>query len=143
MIQALLLYLGDAQREGQLVTRRVKTKLMLWVFAGVFFTIAFIALAVGGSIYLARELGAGPAAFVIAGVAFFLGVVMLVCLAISRRPRVYAARPVVSPLAPLAAAPLAAQAAAAGVLSARPYSTLLTAVVLGYIASRTTVFRKK
>lgn len=143
MIEALLLYLGDTQREGQLVTRRIKTKLMLWVFAGVFFAIAFIALAVGGSIYLARELGAGPAAFVIAGVAFLLGVIMLVCLAISRRPRVYATRPVVSPFAPLTAAPLAAQAVAAGALRARPYSTLLTALALGYIASRTTVFKKK
>lgn len=143
MIEALLLYIGDTQREGQLVTRRIKTKLLLWTLAGVFFAIAFIALCVGGAIYLAKELGAGPAAFVIGGVAFFLGVVMLVSLAIMRRPRVYATRPVVGPFAPLAAAPLAVQAVAAGALRNRPYVTLLTALALGYIASRTTVLKKK
>jgi len=142
MIEALLLYLGDTQREGQLVTRRIKSKLLLWVLAGLFFAIAFIAAIIGGSIYLAKEIGAGPAALVIAGVAFLLGVIMLVSLAIMRRPRVYATRPVM-PLAQLAAAPLAVQAMAAGALRARPYTTLLSALALGYIATRTTVKKKK
>ncbi len=139
MLQTLLLYLGDTQREGQLVTRRIKSTILVWVLAGVFFVIAFIAALVGGSIYLAKEIGAGPAALVIAGVAFLLGVIMLVCLAIKRRPRVYAARPVVS----LAAAPIAAQSLAGSALAARPFVTLLTAIALGYVATRTTILKKK
>ncbi|GAK68644.1 hypothetical protein RRU01S_01_00730 [Agrobacterium rubi TR3 = NBRC 13261] len=139
MLQTLLLYLGDTQREGQLVTRRIKSTIILWTLAGVFFLIAFIAAIVGGSIYLAKEIGAGPAALVIAGVAFLLGVIMLVSLSIKRRPRVYATRP----LLPLAAAPLAAQSLAGGALAARPFVTLLTAIAIGYVATRTTILKKK
>lgn len=138
MIEALLLYIGDTQREGQLVTRRIKTKLLLWSLAGVFFAIAFIAALIGGSIYLAKELGAGPAALVIAGVSFLLGVIMLISLAIMRRPRVYATRPAL----PLAAAPIAAQAMVSGVIGKRPLTSLLTAMALGYIATRTSLKKK-
>ncbi|NTF33016.1 hypothetical protein [Rhizobium skierniewicense] len=139
MLQTLLLYIGDTQREGQLVTRRIKSTIILWTLAGVFFLIAFIAAIVGGSIYLAKEIGAGPAALVIAGSAFLLGVIMLVALSIKRRPRVYAARPIL----PLAAAPLAAQSLLGGALGARPIMTLLTAIALGYIGTRTTFLKKK
>ncbi|MGV1873541.1 hypothetical protein [Agrobacterium rosae] len=139
MLQTLLLYLGDTQREGQLVTRRIKSTLLLWTLAGIFFAIAFISAIIGGSIYLAKELGAGPAALVIAGIAFLLGVIMLVSLAIARRPRRYAVRPVL----PLAAAPIAAQTMASSVLQTRPYVTLLTAIALGYVATRTTILKKK
>ncbi|UHS62365.1 hypothetical protein HRR99_12930 [Agrobacterium vaccinii] len=139
MIQALLLYIADTQREGQLVTRRIKTKLLLWSLAGVFFAIAFIAALIGGSIYLAKELGAGPAALVIAGVSFLLGVIMLITLAIMRRPRVYATRPVL----PLAAAPIAAQAMIGGAIGKRPFTSLLTAMAIGFIATRTSLRKKK
>ncbi|SCX23422.1 MULTISPECIES: hypothetical protein [Agrobacterium] len=139
MLQTLLLYLGDTQREGQLVTRRIKSTLLLWTLAGIFFAIAFIAAIIGGSIYLAKELGAGPAALVIAGIAFLLGVIMLVSLAIARRPRRYAVRPVL----PLSAAPIAAQTMASSVLQTRPYVTLLSAIALGYVATRTTILKKK
>lgn len=139
MLQSLLLYLGDTQREGQLVTRRIKSTILLWTLASVFFLIAFVAAFVGGAIYLADEIGAGPAALVIAGGAFLLGVFMLVALAIKRRPRVYAAAPVM----PLAAAPLAAQSLAGSALAARPFVTLLTAIAVGYVATRTTILKKK
>ncbi|MBD8689693.1 MULTISPECIES: hypothetical protein [unclassified Rhizobium] len=142
MLQSLLLYLGDTQREGQLVTRRIKSTILLWTLASVFFLIAFVAAFVGGAIYLADEIGAGPAALVIAGGAFLLGVLMLVALVIKRRPRVYAAAPVM----PLAAAPLAALAAqslAGSALAARPFVTLLTAIAVGYVATRTTILKKK
>jgi hypothetical protein len=139
MLQTLLLYFGDTQREGRLVTRRIRSTFILWALAGVFFVIAFIAALIAGSIYLAKELGAGPAALVIAGAAFLLGVIMLIILAIMRRPRAYVA----NPIAPLAAAPLAVQALAASALQARPFTTLLTALALGFIATRTTVKKKK
>ena len=111
MLEALLVYLGETQREGRVVTRRLRATIILSVLTGIFFLIAFIAAVVAGSIYLARHVGAGPAALVVAGTAFLLGVIMLVALAIVKRPRVYAARPAVAPLtaAPLAAAPLALQ----------------------------------
>jgi RsiW-degrading membrane proteinase PrsW (M82 family) len=139
MLQSLLLYLGDTQREGQLVTRRVKSTILLWTLASVFFLIAFVAAFIGGAIYLADEIGAGPAALVIAGGAFLLGIFMLVALAIKRRPRVYATAPVM----PLAAAPLAAQSLAGSALAARPFVTLLTAIAVGYVATRTTILKKK
>ncbi|MGV1751782.1 hypothetical protein [Agrobacterium sp. CG674] len=139
MLQSLLLYLGDTQREGQLVTRRIKSTILLWTLASVFFLIAFVAAFIGGAIYLADEIGAGPAALVIAGGAFLLGVFMLVALAIKRRPRVYATAPVM----PLAAAPLAAQSLAGSALAARPFVTLLTAIAVGYVATRTTILKKK
>lgn len=138
MLQSILLYLGDTQREGTFVTRRIKSGIILRLLAGFFFLIAVIAAGIGGSIYLAKELGAGPAALVIAGVAFLLGVIMLVALAITRRPRIYRA-PMVSPLA---AAPLAVESMAAGVLAKRPFVTLLTAVALSFITTRTTMRKK-
>ena len=139
MLQSLLLYLGDTQREGQLVTRRIKSTILLWTLASVFFLIAFVAAFIGGAIYLADEIGAGPAALVIAGGALLLGVFMLLALAIKRRPRVYATAPVM----PLAAAPLAAQSLAGSALAARPFVTLLTAIAVGYVATRTTILKKK
>lgn len=138
MLQAFLLYLGDTQREGTFVTRRIKSAIILRVLAGFFFLIAVIAAGIGGSIYLAKELGAGPAALVIAGVAFLLGVIMLIILALMRRPRVYRA-PAVSPLA---AAPLAVEAMAAGALAKRPFVTLLVATALGFITTRTTIRKR-
>lgn len=138
MLQAFLLYLGDTQREGTFVTRRIKNAIVLRVLAAFFFLIAVIAGGIGGSIYLAKEIGAGPAALVIAGIAFLLGVIMLVALAVSRRPSAYRT-PVASPLA---AAPLAVEAVAAGALGKRPYTALLIAMALGFITTRVTVRKK-
>lgn len=138
MLQAFLLYLGDTQREGTFVTRRIKSAIVLMVLAAFFFLIAVIAGGIGGSIYLAKEIGAGPAALVIAGIAFLLGVIMLVALAVSRRPRAYR-----TPMAsPLVAAPLAVEAVAAGALGKRPYTALLIAMALGFITTRVTVRKK-
>ena len=138
MLQTFLLYLGDTQREGTFVTRRIKSAIILRVLAGLFFAIAVIAAGIGGAIYLAKELGAGPAALVIAGVSFLLGVVMLIILAVNRRPVAYRS-PAVSPLA---AAPLAAETLAANALSRKPYTVLLLAVALSFITARTTVLKK-
>ncbi|MOA33994.1 hypothetical protein D3C78_1553360 [compost metagenome] len=100
---------------------------------------------VAGSIYLARHVGAGPAALVVAGTAFLLGVIMLVALAIVKRPRVYAARPAVAPLtaAPLAAAPLALQSLLTLAIQARPYATLAVAVAAGFLATRVNTKKSK
>ncbi|MCA2370786.1 MULTISPECIES: hypothetical protein [Rhizobium/Agrobacterium group] len=144
MLEALLVYLGDTQREGRVVTRRLRATIILWVLTGVFFLIAFVAAVVAGSIYLARHVGAGPAALVVAGTAFLLGVIMLVALAIVKRPRAYAARPV-APLAaaPLTAAPLALQSLLTLAIQARPYATLAVAMAAGFLATRANTRKKK
>ena len=140
----MLVYLGDTQREGRVVTRRLRATIILWVLTGVFFLIAFVAAVVAGSIYLARHVGAGPAALVVAGTAFLLGVIMLVALAIVKRPRAYAARPV-APLtaAPLTAAPLALQSLLTLAIQARPYATLAVAMAAGFLATRANTRKKK
>ncbi|MGP4727405.1 hypothetical protein ACSV5S_22305 [Agrobacterium deltaense] len=145
MLEALLVYLGETQREGRVVTRRLRATIILSVLTGIFFLIAFIAAVVAGSIYLARHVGAGPAALVVAGSAFLLGVIMLVALAIVKRPRVYAARPAVAPLtaAPLAAAPLALQSLLTLAIQARPYATLAVAVAAGFLATRVNTKKSK
>ncbi|UXT20384.1 hypothetical protein FY140_06470 [Agrobacterium tumefaciens] len=145
MLEALLVYLGETQREGRVVTRRLRATIILSVLTGIFFLIAFIAAVVAGSIYLARHMGAGPAALVVAGTAFLLGVIMLVALAIVKRPRVYAARPAVAPLtaAPLAAAPLALQSLLTLAIQARPYATLAVAVAAGFLATRVNTKKSK
>ncbi|MGV2066759.1 hypothetical protein [Agrobacterium sp. 22-226-1] len=145
MLEALLVYLGETQREGRVVTRRLRASIILSVLTGIFFLIAFIAAVVAGSIYLARHVGAGPAALVVAGTAFLLGVIMLVALAIVKRPRVYAARPAVAPLtaAPLAAAPLALQSLLTLAIQARPYATLAVAVAAGFLATRVNTKKSK
>ncbi|MBW9075441.1 MULTISPECIES: hypothetical protein [Agrobacterium] len=145
MLEALLVYLGETQREGRVVTRRLRATIILSVLTGIFFLIAFIAAVVAGSIYLARHVGAGPAALVVAGTAFLLGVIMLVALAIVKRPRVYAARPAVTPLtaAPLAAAPLALQSLLTLAIQARPYATLAVAVAAGFLATRVNTKKSK
>lgn len=145
MLEALLVYLGETQREGRVVTRRLRATIILSVLTGIFFLIAFIAAVVAGSIYLARHVGAGPAALVVAGTAFLLGVIMLVALAIIKRPRVYAARPAVAPLtaAPLAAAPLALQSLLTLAIQARPYATLAVAVAAGFLATRVNTKKSK
>lgn len=145
MLEALLVYLGETQREGRVVTRRLRATIILYVLTGIFFLIAFVAAVVAGSIYLARHVGAGPAALVVAGTAFLLGVIMLVALAIVKRPRVYAARPAVAPLtaAPLAAAPLALQSLLTLAIQARPYATLAVAVAAGFLATRVNTKKSK
>lgn len=145
MLEALLVYLGETQREGRVVTRRLRATIILSVLTGIFFLIAFIAAVVAGSIYLARHVGAGPAALVVAGTAFLLGVIMLVALAIVKRPRVYAARPAVAPLtaAPLAAAPLALQSLLTLAMQARPYATLAVAVAAGFLATKVNTKKSK
>ncbi|KEY56427.1 hypothetical protein EN41_00765 [Agrobacterium tumefaciens] len=138
MLETLLVYLGETQREGRVVTRRLRTTIILSALTAIFFLIAFIAAVVAGSIYLAKHVGAGPAALVVAGAAFLLGVIMLVALTIVKRPRVYAARPALAPLtaAPLAAAPLALQSLLTLAIQARPYATLAVAVAAGFLATR-------
>lgn len=145
MLEALLVYLGETQREGRVVTRRLRATIILSVLTGIFFLIAFIAAVVAGSIYLARHVGAGPAALVVAGTAFLLGVIMLVALAIVKRPRVYAARPAVAPLtaAPLSAAPLALQSLLTLAIQARPYATLAVAVAAGFLTTRVNTKKSK
>jgi len=145
MLEALLVYLGETQREGRVVTRRLRATIILSVLTGIFFLIAFIAAVVAGSIYLARHVGAGPAALVVAGTAFLLGVIMLVALAIVKRPRVYAARPAVAPFtaAPLAAVPLALQSLLTLAIQARPYATLAVAVAAGFLATRVNTKKSK
>lgn len=145
MLEALLVYLGETQREGRVVTRRLRSVIMLSVLAGIFFLIAFVAAVVAGSIYLARHVGAGPAALVVAGSAFLLGVIMLVALAIIKRPRVHATRPI-TPLtaaAPLAAAPLALQSLLSLAIQARPYATLAVAAAAGFLATRVSTKKTK
>lgn len=145
MLEALLVYLGETQREGRVVTRRLRATIILYVLTGIFFLIAVVAAVVAGSIYLARHVGAGPAALVVAGTAFLLGVIMLVALAIVKRPRAYAARPAVAPLtaAPLAAAPLALQSLLTLAIQARPYATLAVAVAAGFLATRVNTKKSK
>ncbi|MCZ4432808.1 hypothetical protein O3S81_24120 [Agrobacterium sp. SOY23] len=145
MLEALLVYLGETQREGRVVTRRLRATIILSVLTAIFFLIAFIAAVVAGSIYLAEHVGAGPAALVVAGAAFLLGVIMLVALAIVKRPRVYAARPTVAPLtaAPLTAAPLALQSLLTLAIQARPYATLAVAVAAGFLATRVNTKKTK
>jgi hypothetical protein len=140
----LLVFLADTQREGRVVTRRLRATIILWVLTGVFFLIAFVAAVVAGSIYLAQHVGAGPAALVVAGTAFLLGVIMLVALAIVKRPRAYPARPV-APLtaAPLTAAPLALQSLLTLAIQARPYATLAVAMAAGFLATRANTRKKK
>ncbi|MDZ7925694.1 MAG: hypothetical protein U5L46_00450 [Agrobacterium sp.] len=144
MLEALLVYLGDTQREGRVVTRRLRATIILWVLTGVFFLIAFVAAVVAGSIYLARHVGAGPAALVVAGTAFLLGVIMLVALAIVKRPRAYATRRPVASLtaAPLTAAPLALQSLLTLAIQARPYATLAVAMAAGFLATRANTRKK-
>ncbi|MDH7809203.1 MULTISPECIES: hypothetical protein [unclassified Rhizobium] len=145
MLEALLVYLGDTQREGRVVTRRLRATIILWVLTGIFFLIAFVAAVVAGSIYLARHVGAGPAALVAAGTAFLLGVIMLVALAIVKRPRAYVARRPVASLtaAPLTAAPLALQSLLTLAIQARPYATLAVAMAAGFLATRANTRKKK
>lgn len=145
MLEALLVYLGDTQREGRVVTRRLRATIILWVLTGVFFLIAFVAAVVAGSIYLARHVGAGPAALVVAGSAFLLGVIMLVTLAIIKRPRAYVARRPVASLtgAPLTAAPFALQSLLTLAIQARPYATLAVAMAAGFLATRVNIRKKK
>ncbi|MGV1822253.1 hypothetical protein ACQZ63_24010 [Agrobacterium sp. CG160-95] len=145
MLEALLVYLGDTQREGRVVTRRLRATIILWVLTGIFFLIAFVAAVVAGSIYLARHVGAGPAALVVAGTAFLLGIIMLVALAIVKRPRAYVARRPVASLtaAPLTAAPLALQSLLTLAIQARPYATLAVAMAAGFLATRANTRKKK
>ena len=145
MLEALLVYLGDTQREGRVVTRRLRATIILWVLTGIFFLIAFVSAVVAGSIYLARHVGAGPAALVVAGTAFLLGVIMLVALAIVKRPRAYVARRPVASLtaAPLTAAPLALQSLLTLAIQARPYATLAVAMAAGFLATRANTRKKK
>ncbi|MFK0386688.1 MULTISPECIES: hypothetical protein [Rhizobium/Agrobacterium group] len=145
MLEALLAYMGDSQREGRMVTRRLRATIILWILTGIFFLIALVAGVVAGSIYLSHYLGAGPASLVVAGTAFLLGVIMLVALAIVKRPRAYpVARPVAPPLtATVAAAPLAVQSLLTLAIQARPYATLAVAMAAGFLATRANTKKTK
>lgn len=135
MLQTLLVYLSDSQREGRVITRRMRCKAMLWAFCLFSFLIALIFGIIGGAIYLAQEIGAGPAALLIAAIAFLFGVIALITLAIMKRPRAYAPLSNAQPNM----APLVMQSLIGNAMQSRPYMTLAIAGVLAFLAARPVV----
>lgn len=133
MLQTLLVYLSDSQREGRVITRRMRCKAMLWAFCLFSFLVALIFGIIAGAIYLAREIGAGPAALLIAGIAFLLGVIALIVLSVMNRPRAYGPPPGVGQVA---MAPLVVQSLVGNAMQSRPYVTLAVAGVLAFLAAR-------
>lgn len=133
MLQTLLVYLSDSQREGRVITRRMRSKAMLWAFCVFSFIVALIFGIVGGAIYLAQEIGAGPAALLIAAIAFLLGVIALITLSLMNRPRAYGPPPGV---AQAAVAPFVVQSLVGNAMRSRPYVTLAVAGVLAFLAAR-------
>lgn len=132
MLQTLLIYLSDSQREGRVITRRMRCKAMLWAFCLFSFLVAMIFGIIAGAIYLAQEIGAGPAALLIAAIAFLFGVLALIILAFMNRRRVYAPMATASPTV----APLVMQSLVGGAMQSRPYMTLAVAGVLAFLAAR-------
>jgi hypothetical protein len=133
MLQTFLIYLSDSQREGRVITRRMRCKAMLWAFCLFSFLVALIFGIIAGAIYLAQEIGAGPAALLIAAIAFLLGVMALIILAFMNRRRVYA--PMMATAQPNVA-PLVMQSLVGGAMQSRPYVTLAVAGVLAFLAAR-------
>ena len=146
MLNSLLLYFGDIQREGRLVTGRIRLKIILNILAVFLLVLAFIAAIIGGCIYLAQEIGAGPAAFAVAAGAFALAIVLYIWLDLldrsKRRASLRATSSAASPIAAVTATQVATQAAFAAALKKRPYLTLAASVALGYIATRTSIIKK-
>lgn len=132
MLQTLLIYLSDSQREGRVITRRMRCKAMLWAFCLFSFLVALIFGIIAGAIYLAQEIGAGPAALLIAAIAFLFGVLALIILAFMNRRRVYAPMAMAQPTV----APLVMQSLVGGAMQSRPYMTLAVAGVLAFLAAR-------
>lgn len=145
MLNSLLLYIGDMQREGRVVTGRVRLKVILNVVAAFLVLIAVIAAIIGGCIYLANAIGAGPAAFAVAGAAFILAIIIYIWLDLldrsKRRANIRSAT-TVAPFAAVTATQVATQAAFATALKKHPYLTLAASVAAGYIATRTSIRKK-
>jgi hypothetical protein len=139
MLETLLVYFGESQREGRFVTRRMRWKIILTCASIGLFLLAFIAGIAAAAIYMAQEMGAGPAALVISAGAFLLGVIALIALAILRRPRRYVSGPVAS----VAAAPLAVQSLAAVALHKRPITTLAVAAAIAFITTKSSVPKRR
>lgn len=146
MLNSLLLYIGDIQREGRFVTGRIRLKLILNIVAVFLLVVAFIAAIIGGCIYLAEHIGAGPAALSVAAGAFGLAIVIYIWLDLLDRSRhrasLRATTNVGSPIAAVTATQVATQAAFAAALKKRPYLTLVASVALGYLATRTSILKK-
>lgn len=140
MLETLLVYFGESQREGRMVTRRMRWTIILSSLSISFFVLAFIAAIAAGAIYMAERLGPGPAALVIAAGAFLLGVFALIALAVLRRPR---RRYVARPVAGVNTAPLAMQSIAAVAMQSRPITTLAIAAAMAFITTRTSVSRRR
>jgi hypothetical protein len=139
MLETLLIYLGDSQREGRMITRRIRLTFILWIVCGVFFLLAFCAAIVGGAIYMAERLGAGPAALVVAAAAFLIGVIALIALAVLRRPRRLSRRSRTG----ASVAPVAMNSLISGAMQSRPLTTLVVAGALAFLALRPTVSKRR
>ena len=139
MLETLLIYFGETQREGRMITRRIRWTIILSSLAIGFFVLAFFAAIAAGAIYMAESMGPGPAALVIAAGAFLFGVLTLVALAVLRRPRRYVPRPVTG----VNTAPLAVQSIAAVAMQSRPMTTLAIAAALAFITTRSSVSKRR
>jgi HAMP domain-containing protein len=146
MLNSLLLYIGDIQREGRFVTSRIRLKLILNIVAVFLLVLAFIAAIIGGCIYLAHHIGAGPAALSVAAAAFALAIIVYIWLDLldrsNRRANIRSATAAGSPIAAVTATQVATQAAVATILKKRPYLTLVASVALGYLATRSSMRKK-
>jgi hypothetical protein len=146
MLNSLLLYIGDIQREGRFVTSRIRLKLILNIVAVFLLVLAFIAAIIGGCIYLAQHIGAGPAALSVAAGSFALAIIVYIWLDLldrsNRRANLRSSATVASPIAAVTATQVATQAAVATVLKKRPYLTLVASVALGYLATRSSMRKK-
>jgi Zn-dependent protease with chaperone function len=139
MLETLLVYFGESQREGRIVTRRMRWTIILSSLSIGFFVLAFFAAIAAGAIYMAENMGPGPAALVIAAGAFLFGVFALIALAVLRRPRRYAPRPG----AAVNSAPLALQSIAAVAMQSRPITTLAIAAAMAFITTRSSVSKRR
>lgn len=142
MLNSLLLYITDTQREGRFITGHIRSRIILNALAAFFFIIAFIAALIASSIYLAKEIGAGPASLIIAGSSFLLGAIMLVVLALTKRRANYKSPTGTSPLNAVSATQAATQTALTVALAKRPYLTLAATIALGFIVTKSTIQKK-
>lgn len=128
------------------MTSHIRLKMILNVVAIFLLVLAFIAALIGGCIYLAQEIGAGPAAFSVAGGAFALAIILYIWLDLldrsKRRASLSRTTAAASPIAAVTATQVATQAAFATALKKHPYLTLAGSVVLGYLATRTSIQKK-
>lgn len=143
MLNSLLLYVGDIQREGRLVTGRIRLKVILNLLIIFFAIVAFIAAVIGGCIFLAKLIGPIAAAFLVSGISLVLVAIFYLWLTLldrsHRRATLRARTAVVSPAAAVTATQVATQAALLSAVKKRPYLTLLASAAIGFLATRTTI----